>query len=176
MIQISPINFGLIIAYFLPGILSLYSLSYISEHISNLFQAAQSVPINIGAIFFLVTAALVVGLIVSSLRVSLLEPLHYKTGVTKPTIDYHKLETTDKLSLFKEIVENVYRYHQFYGNIMLALLLLLITRYLIAKSPIFDSAKTFTLFFVNSAGIVFLFIASRKTLKDVCKAIGDICT
>lgn len=106
MVQISPINFGLIIAYFLPGIVSFYALSYISEGASNLFQAALSNPINIGAIFCLVVASIVTGLIVSSLRVILLETLHYRLDwsgrirgykvffeiprVHKPNTDYSK--------------------------------------------------------------------------------------
>jgi hypothetical protein len=174
MLQVSPINFGLIIAYFLPGSLAVFGLRYVSGSLSELFQSAQATPINVGAIVILVTASLIAGLIISSFGVIVIENIHYRTGVTKLVPDYSKL-VGDKLKLYKDMVENVYRYHQFYGNMMTALLVLFILRYLVAGLPVIDTRQHFSIFMLVIITIVFLFFSSRKSLSDVCTAVDNIC-
>ena len=175
MVQIAPINFGLIIAYVLPGTVGIYSLRYLSDHVNLLWQALESGQAMAGPLVVLGIASLVVGLTVSSLRVVVLEGIFYRTGVRKATISYEKIAAAEKLELFKEMVENVYRYHQFYGNVMLSLLFFSVVRYTVVKAPIFDSVKNFLLFATLVLGIITLTIAARKLLADVHKAIDDLC-
>jgi hypothetical protein len=174
MLQFSPINFGLLIAYFLPGFITVFALKYLSEEVSQLIQAAQANPINIGALIFLGTASLIAGLIVSAFRSVVLDELHYNAGIQRPQTDYSKL-TGDKLKLFQEMVENVYRYYQFYGNLFSSLTALLILKYFIAGSPICDSRLHFSSFIFLALASIVLLVASRKTLSNVCKGIEDIC-
>jgi len=44
----------------------------------------------------------------------------YKTGVQREKVNYKKI--ADHREFFNEMIENVYRYEQFYGNIFLAFL------------------------------------------------------
>src|ERR1700720_4251924 len=48
--------------------------------------------------------------------------------------------------LFKEMIENVYRYEQFYGNTFLALLFCSILRYLVGNAAIIQSKSDMVIF------------------------------
>jgi hypothetical protein len=170
-----PVNFGLIIAFFLPGVLTTYSLRYVSSRIDQILRIVEDGQVFVGPGAILIMGALVAGLIVSSVRVVVLDPVIHRTGVPKPRVDYGKLITPEKRVVFNEVVENVYRFYQFYGNIFLALLLLAILRYGVAGAPILSSAESFALFVITLGAIVALFVAARQSMRQLCRAIDDLC-
>lgn len=174
MLQL-PINFGLIIAYFLPGVVVTYSLRYISPQIDHLLRTIEAGQVVLGPAAILVIGAVVAGLIVSSARVVIFEPLLRRTGVPEPQVRYDKLSSAQKWKAYIQIVDNIYRFYQFYGNILLALLLLAILKYFIGGARIFSSLRAATLFIITIGSIVTLFIAARSSMCQLCDAIHDLC-
>jgi hypothetical protein len=77
MVQFEPIDFGILIAFILPGSVAVYGLRYVSPRINALWSMLESGQFVIGPLILLALATLAVGLIVSSLRVVLLEPIFY---------------------------------------------------------------------------------------------------
>ena len=142
MAQFEPIDFGIVIAFILPGSVAVYGLRYVSPRINALWSILESGQVVIGPLIFLALATLAVGLIVSSLRVVLLEPIFHVTGVRQENVDYQKLANADQREFFKEMIKNVYRYEQFYGNTFLALLLCLFLRYFVGKASICQTSVT----------------------------------
>src|SRR5258708_34272697 len=136
MAQFEPIDFGIVIAFILPGSVAVYGLRYVSPRISALWSMLESGQVVIGPLILLALATLAVGLIVSSLRVVLLEPIFHVIGVRQEQVDYQKLANADQREFFKEMIKNVYRYEQFYGNTFLALLLCSFLRYFVRKPSI----------------------------------------
>lgn len=169
------INFGLIIAYFLPGVLVTYSLRYVSSRIDHLLNLVEEGQVFIGPATILIISALVTGLIISSARVVLVDPLIHITGVPKPRTDYKKLAPSEQWAVYSQIVENIYRFYQFYGNIFLGLLMLGVLRYGIAGIPIGSSAQSVSLFLLTAGSVVTLFLAARQSMKQLCRALDDLC-
>ena len=175
MVQFEPIDFGIFIAFILPGSIGVYGLRYISPRINELWTALEHGQIVLGPLVLLALSALAVGLIVSSLRVVFLEPVfHCFFGVHPVNVKYEKLADPGRLEFFKEMVKNVYRYEQFYGNTFLALLFCSTIRYLVANAPVRQTRGDQAVFGTIVLALFTLFLAGRKSLEDVYRSIREI--
>jgi len=174
VVQIGPIIFGLIIAYILPGTVTAYGLRYLSPRIDALWSTLERGQTVIGPLILLGILTLVVGLIVSSFRVVVLEPILYRTGVPRVVVSYDKLFDAERREFFKGMVENVYRYEQFYGNVLLALLFFSALRYLVGNAGIIQSMSDFVAFVAVLCSLITLFFATRRLLRDVGCAMRKI--
>ena len=117
------LNFGLVIAYLIPGFLGLYALSERVVAIKNLLGGDNKIPEK-AAIVPLLVLALAIGMIINSLGWGLIRPLIALSGVRRPEkLDYTKLTASD-IKVYNVIVEDNFRYHQFYSNMLVAVLLL----------------------------------------------------
>lgn len=118
------LSFTLLIAYAVPGLLGVYSLSLHFEPINYLFglDTAHSSTTVIIPLTLLVLGA---GIIINALTWAFLRPLIHLFGVKKPDLDYSKL-TKDKIEQYNIIVESSYRYYQSYSNLLTSILILLI--------------------------------------------------
>jgi len=167
MVQFEPLDFGIFIAFILPGSVAVYGLRYVSPRISALWSMLESGQIIVGPLILLAVAALAAGLIVSALRVVVLEPIFCLTGVQEKELNYQKLANPDHLELFKEMIENVYRYAQFYGNMLLALLFCTFLRYLVGNASICQTTADKIVSLAIIGSLITIFVAGRKSLKDV---------
>ena len=127
-----------------------------------------------GPLILIGISALAVGLIVSSFRFVVLEPILYCTGVNRTTIKYDKIIDAERRSLFSQMVENVYRYEQFYGNMLLSLLLFTILRYFVGDKSIVQTRGDFAAFVAILVSLVVLFFATRTQLKEVSRAVDEL--
>jgi hypothetical protein len=175
MVQFAPINFGLIIAYILPGTVTVYGLRYLSPRIDALWSTLERGQIVVGPLILIGVSALAVGLIVSSFRVVVLEPILYCTGVKQTIIKYDKIADAERRELFSQMVENVYRYEQFYGNVLLSLLLFSILRYFVGYEPIAQTRSDIAAFVAILGSLVVLSVATRKQLAEVSRAVDELC-
>lgn len=175
MVQFAPINFGLIIAYILPGMVAVYGLRYLSPRLDALWSTLEGGQVVLGPLILIGVSALAVGLIVSSFRVVVLEPILYRTGIPKKSIKYKKIASPENRELFGQMVENVYRYEQFYGNVLLSLLLLSILRYFIGYRPITQTRSDIAAFVAIIGSLVVLFVATRNQLAEVSRAVHELC-
>ena len=125
-------NFGLIIAFGLPGFLVLVGLppQVTSSMASLLKQPGQP---SLEGFLFLLPASIGCGLILSAIRWMLVDSLLHWTGVQKPNLNYHSIPS--KLEAFNLFVEHNYRFYQFYSNCLVAILLLLAVHWRIDGRP-----------------------------------------
>ena len=112
MSTLSNQNFGLIIAYLLPGFVSLWGVSYFSPTVESWINVPQQPGSPSVAGFMYVTlASLAAGVSVSAVRWAIIDHLHHATGVVPPVWKFANLE--GKLQGYLTLVENHYRYYQF---------------------------------------------------------------
>lgn len=75
---------------------------------------------NLGGFLYVVLASVGLGMTASAVRWAVLDSLHTLTGLKRPDLDESNLE--QHLSAFDYLVEKHFRYYQFYGNSIVALL------------------------------------------------------
>jgi len=117
--DLSPFNFGLIIAYLAPGFVTLWGASYHSPTVRSWLAAVPQTAPSIGGLFYTTLAALAAGVILSAFRWAIIEPLHHRTGVQPPDWDFSRLDRS--LPAYQAMVEQHFRYHQFCANMVIAL-------------------------------------------------------
>ncbi len=170
---LAPLDFSLVIAFLLPGFVSLYALSVVSPRISALMAALTGKEGSLGTSLAVLLAALAAGVMMSGVRALLIDPLQHWTGVTKPELKYRALTDAAVLGAFKEAVANVYRFSQFHGNMFVALLLLTVLKF----GPEPSSIRTQpVLFALSVSGAVILFFSHRRSLSDTYSRLTDILT
>jgi hypothetical protein len=120
MKDLSAKNFGLLIAYVLPGTVTLTGIGAFSPTVRGwLTDSSPSGP-SIGGFLFVTLASVAAGMTGSAVRWVVIDRLHHWTGVVKPHWDDSKLP--ERLEAFEAIVEAHYRYYQFHGNSLIALI------------------------------------------------------
>ena len=118
------LNFGLLIAFFLPGSVAVYALTYPISQVAIFFLEMGKGEHLAGVITLLGVMSLVVGLIVDSIREILLDGILYKFFVERNSPDVSKYSDTTKYNVFSGVIENYFRYYQFSGNTLIALFFL----------------------------------------------------
>ncbi|MDB5387807.1 MAG: hypothetical protein JWM11_3453 [Planctomycetaceae bacterium] len=116
--EVTP-NFGLIIAYLIPGATALYGISYFVPTVHGWFGASPENAPSLGGFLYLTIAAFAAGMTISTVRWGLLDTLHHVTGIKPPTLDFAEL--SGSVDAFDYLVEIHYRYYMFYGNGVTAL-------------------------------------------------------
>lgn len=160
MSTLSNQNFGLIIAYLLPGFVSLWGVSYFSPTVEGWINVPQQPGTPSVAGFMYVTlASLAAGVSVSAVRWAVIDHLHHATGVVPPAWKFANLE--GKLQGYVTLIENHYRYYQFYSNMFIAAAFAFSAR-LLAEGRAFPRPFTATCGFLALEMI--LFAGSRDTL------------
>ena len=113
-------NFGLLIAYVLPGTITLIGIAAFSSTVRGWLTTSTPTGPSIGGFLFVSLASLAAGMTVSAVRWFVIDRLHHWTGVIKPDWDDSKL--SERLDAFEAIVEAHYRYYQFHSNSLIAIL------------------------------------------------------
>jgi hypothetical protein len=114
-------QFGLMIAYVLPGFIGLAGLAPLFPGIARwLRPIGGGGDLGLGAPVYALLAATAAGLILSCFRWALLDQIHQRTGVTRPRWDDSQLESV--LGGFDYLVQSHFRYYEFCGNTLVALL------------------------------------------------------
>jgi hypothetical protein len=118
--DITSTSFGYIIGFLLPGLLSLYGLAFWSSRVEKIMQPASNIAATIGPSVILLLAALAAGLIVSAIRCYVFEKFVCRETQFEKDM-FSRLGTGEKLSSFRAVVDEHYRYHQFYGGCFVGL-------------------------------------------------------
>jgi len=166
----SSLNFDKVIAYMIPGVVGLQSISYYSQKVNLWINSYLYNENNLGTIFIIIMSSIGIGLIISAIRWFILDYIHYKTGIKKEKIPYNKLNNKN-ITVFKEAIANTYRYYEFYGNMFIALLSLLVSRCFYYTPFLININK---INFIIIALLFFLFFASRDSLKRTYPTINSI--
>lgn len=116
--ELSDKNFGVIIAYVLPGFVALWGVSHFSATVESWIGASQQGSPTVAGFGYVTLASLAAGLTVSAVRWALVDSLHHATGIVPPAWKFAKLD--DRLQGFLTLVEGHYRYYQAHANMFVA--------------------------------------------------------
>jgi hypothetical protein len=157
--EVSSSNFGLLIAFLLPGFTVLWGVSYFSGTVRNWLSGAGTTP-TVGGFMFVTLASVAAGVIVSTVRWAVLDTIHRWTGLRQPTWDFSRLQ--DNVAAYNVLNDIHYKFYQFHGNALFALFFVYVSRRI--HLGIFSASfGLLDLGFVILS--VILFIGSRDTLK-----------
>jgi hypothetical protein len=112
-------NFGLLIAYVLPGFTAFQGLPLLSHASTSWGTGALDQSPSVASFLSGTIEALAMGLIVSTVRWLLIDALHHRTGIHPPAWDFARLEKN--VGAFEYLVQVHYRYYKFYANMVVAL-------------------------------------------------------
>ncbi|MFO0849889.1 MAG: hypothetical protein U0871_15240 [Gemmataceae bacterium] len=111
-------NFGLVIAYVLPGFTALNGFPLLSASATAWGTGGDPNP-PLTAFLSGTVMALAAGLTVSTVRWLVIDRLHQWTGLRRPERDYSLLERSVEALAYLDLVH--YRYYKFYANTVVAL-------------------------------------------------------
>lgn len=111
-------NFGLLIAYVVPGFVALWGVSYLSPTVESWINGCQQGSPTVGGLMYVTLASLAAGMTVSTVRWAVIDQLHHATGIVPPAWKFAHLE--DKLQGYLTLIENHYRYYQCHSNLLVA--------------------------------------------------------
>lgn len=160
-------NFGLFIAYLIPGFAFLWGLSYFSPAIREWIEPSSGTAPSVGGVLYVSIASTGLGLIVSSVRWLVIDKIHHVTGIKQPAWDFSKLH--ENIEAYMVVVEFHYRYYQFYANLLFA------TAFTYTSWRIDVGLKVPILFqdILFSVLAVILFVSSRDTLAKYYRRGSD---
>lgn len=118
--DLSGRNFGLLIAYVIPGFITLWGLSWCSESVSVWLHGPGATGPSFGGALYVVIASIGCGLLVNAVRWATVDQVHHFTGLPHPDWDDSRLQRN--LEAFDYLVEHHFRYYQFYGASLVATL------------------------------------------------------
>lgn len=119
--ELSARNFGLLIAYVIPGFVALWGLSWVSDGVLHWFQGSPAAGPSVGGALFVLLASVACGMTVNALRWASIDQLHHLTGLSHPEWDDSRLQ--EHLDAFDYLVQNHFRYYQFYAASIVSVLL-----------------------------------------------------
>jgi hypothetical protein len=159
-------NLGVVIAYLLPGFLVLWSLSLSVPTIGAWLSAPADGAPTIGGFFYATLTSLGLGILVNMVRALVVDPLHHQTGVTKRDWSYAVLQ--QHIAAIEFLVVHQFRYYQFAGNMLLAVLVSYVAVELqyVGWSP--------WLFVLVAVVELLLWFGSRSHLRTYYIRLGEI--
>ncbi len=151
-------QFGLIVAYVLPGFVGLLGLAPFFPEIARWLRPVGTD--GIGAALYAVLAAAAIGLVISCFRWMILDRIHAWTGIRRPTLDDRRLN--EVLEPFDYLVQNHFRYYEFCGNTLVAFVAGYILNRVFNTLPFLSIGTDAVVALVSIA----LFAASRDALAN----------
>ncbi len=164
-------NFGPLIAYLVPGFTALWGASFFSETIHAWLAGTTADGPSIGGFLYVTLAALAAGLTVSTIRWAIIDAIHHRTGIPRPTWDFARMQ--QHFDAYDRLERNHYVYYQAYGNMVIAMTALWVSWRI----------NTGTLQMPNFVDLAFVFLTviffagSRDTLRKYYVRVSNLlCT
>jgi hypothetical protein len=110
-------NFGLLIAYVLPGLVTLAGIAPQWPLLRHWLRGDHP-----GGVILVLVASLGAGMIVSGLRWMTVDRLFAHCGLPRPTYDYAAVMQPEHAPAFQRARDSFYRHYQFYANTAVALI------------------------------------------------------
>lgn len=168
MNETSGRQFGLLIAYVLPGFIALMGLSPIIPALGAWLTPIDHNDLSIGPPVYTVMAATAMGLMLAALRWLILDHLHAWTGIARPELKDKRLD--DVLGGFDYLVQNHFRYYEFFGNTLMAAVAVYSANRLLGTFPFLGIGTDLGMVIL----CLVLFAASRDTLAQYFKRTGRL--
>ncbi len=119
MKEVSSKNFGVLIAYLVPGFTTLWGASFLSETIHLWLTGPSSDGPTVGGFLYVTLAAVAAGLTVSTIRWVVIDTLHHHTGIRRPQWDFARMQ--QHFDAYDRLEHNHYIYYQAYANMVIAM-------------------------------------------------------
>lgn len=164
-------NFGALIAFLLPGFALLIGLSWSSPDVKTwLDLTSADKAATVGGFLYSTLASLAIGLVLSALRWALLEPVYRLKFLKMPklNVDFGKLRDEHTNTAFLGLNERHYKYHQYYGNMLIAVLMLVGVR-LFSSQPF----KCWHLILYIGVPTI-LFFGARDAMKKYVERVNTL--
>ena len=126
MREVTSNNFGILIAYLVPGFTALWGVSYFSPTVSTWLTGTTNGGPTIGGFLYVTIASVAAGMTVSALRFHIIDRIHAWTGIVHPAWDFSRLR--ESVAAYDVLIEIHYRYYQFHANGLMALIVLYVSR------------------------------------------------
>ena len=129
MRDVTSENFGLLIAFVLPGFVLLWGIAPYSATISGWLGQTTSDAPTVGGFLYVTLVSVGLGQLVSTVRWLLIDSIHHHTGIYKPNWSFSQLRSKETVAAFDRFVEDHYRYYQFHANGLVAITSAIILRW-----------------------------------------------
>jgi hypothetical protein len=117
--DVTSTTFGLIIAYLLPGLTAFYAMSFWSLRVENWFDHILSGDASFGLSMFVIFGAIVIGLQLQVARWLVFECLICRDcRFDENTLA--RVSDAEKFPVYRLLVDEQLRYHQFWGAMLFA--------------------------------------------------------
>ena len=118
MKDVTSNNFGVLIAYLVPGATALWGLSSFSPSLRAWIASTPNDAPTISGFLYLTVASLAVGMTVTAIRWACVDLIHAATGLNAPDLDFSQLP--GKVDAYRLLIEIHYVHYQFYANMFVA--------------------------------------------------------
>jgi hypothetical protein len=127
-------QFGLIVAYLLPGFIALGGIALLVPSVASWMKVGGSaVGWEIAPPLYALLAALTAGMIVSCFRWLIIDQVFAVTGIRSTAWDPERMG--ERFNAFNLLVEWHYRYYQFYANSVVAIVWTYLLNRFVDTSP-----------------------------------------
>lgn len=164
----TPRQFGLIVAYLVPGFIGLAGVAPLVPAVASWLQPVDQGNIGFGPPVYALLGAIAVGLILSCFRWIFIDQVHHWTGVKRPDWDNSRL--TEALGSFDYLVQSHYRYYEFAGNTLVAVLWAYGLNRVMKMSPLLGLGTDLGILAIS----LVLFVASRDALAKYYARTGQL--
>lgn len=162
-------SFGLLIAYVVPGFLGILQLAAFAEPLRICLASDIDAAPTVAGFLYATTASVGAGLTASTVRWLTLDTIHHRTGVLPPKWPFKHLQAN--ADAFLSVVQNHYRYYQFYGNTLIVIVL----GALVGRGPgVLAGLAPVSGLLVDLALIALFAIASRDALHKYYERAGEL--
>lgn len=165
-------QFGLMVAYVLPGFIVLAGLAPFSLIVSSWLQPLHQAEASLGAPLYAVLVATTIGMILSCFRWLIIDHIHFWTGLKPPVWDDSRLE--ERIGGFDYLVNNHFMFHEFYAHSLIAVLIVYCVNRIAGTLPLLGVGSDVAILIL--CGV--LFVASRDALSKyyarTIRLIGQI--
>lgn len=114
-------NFGILIAYIIPGWIGLLGLAYVYPLFQTWLSGSLETSPTVGGFLFSALASIALGTGFSTVRWLVLDPLVTLTLKPCPQPDFQQLRHSHEA--MRLLIDSHYRYYQFHGNLIVASLI-----------------------------------------------------
>ena len=166
MRDVTTHNFGLLIAYLLPGFTALWGVGYFSPTVASWLGTGRAQTPTVGGFLYVTIAAVMAGLTVSTIRWIVVDTIHHRTGISRPDFDYARLE--QNVRAFDLLVRHHYDYYKWHANLLVSVAFTYLAHRIAIGFWTRPLTGTDTLVFL--LGLV-LFVGSRNNLKNYYRRV-----
>jgi len=121
MKDVTSTSFGLLMAYLLLGLVGLYSFTFWSTDLRKIFQTFLVAEWQVGLFVLVLATALITGLLVGAVRTVLVAVMVSRFQAPHLSPNSFKNLTNEKFSAFSYVVDENFRYHQFWAGMVLVM-------------------------------------------------------